>query len=399
MLNLREILPIFVFLIFSTVPAQAGEECYMDTPSGYRGMGGGSRLGPYSSINACRQVNASYFNNQGSCICSDSDASGSSGDYDHAAAARRQAWHQDQIRTQQLQQQEEQKRRAAIEIKRQKEAEENAQKTAQAEADRLEWENKKDELMAALKGSGASGLSLKSSSSTETIRLKPQGTDFFNASLKKHENDATVLAHSVGLEQEASSSSLENIRRSLWLYKKAAQTQDQDEARFLMEQADEAAQGHALKVEVPAADRKTGITPEQLKSFKELVAHVEQNKIQLRLLAEDRQRLEDSKKTLLQHTEDLKRQIDALGKEAQGKETQPATVQPVDQPEPSKSAREEPKLEKKTKGDDLMAEYLAVQKEIQDTNQEADKFLQKETKLRQEYEQSQKQLGQFLEKN
>lgn len=49
--------------------SEAGEVCYLYTPSGYQGIGGASRLGPYSSGSQCQSVNSSYFHSRGRCQC------------------------------------------------------------------------------------------------------------------------------------------------------------------------------------------------------------------------------------------------------------------------------------------------------------------------------------------
>lgn len=50
--------------------------CYMDTPSGYGGMGGAERIGPYASSSECESVNRQYFSGRGRCSCSSEGGSG-----------------------------------------------------------------------------------------------------------------------------------------------------------------------------------------------------------------------------------------------------------------------------------------------------------------------------------
>lgn len=61
------------------LPAVAEAQCYMDTPSGYRGMRGASRIGPYSSRSECESVNSQYFSGRGSCSCSGEGGSAGGG--------------------------------------------------------------------------------------------------------------------------------------------------------------------------------------------------------------------------------------------------------------------------------------------------------------------------------
>ena len=148
--------------------------------------------------------------------------------FDNSWAAQQQQWvaQQERIRSEQ-----EQAGRRRIE--------EEARKSAEAQRKRVEWEKKKTDLMAALKGAVPGDVQLKTDG--EEIELKPKDTDFF--SLKKHEEGMGIKAPllSPARRQEPSSSALdENLRRALWLYQKAAQTRDPEEARFLSEEADEA---------------------------------------------------------------------------------------------------------------------------------------------------------------
>jgi len=45
--------------------------CTLSTPSGYRGIGGGSSFS-YATRSQCNSVNSSYFKNKGTCSCTGS---------------------------------------------------------------------------------------------------------------------------------------------------------------------------------------------------------------------------------------------------------------------------------------------------------------------------------------
>lgn len=118
----------------------AAAECYMDTPSGYQGMGGGGRIGPYPSRSACESVSSQYFGGQGSCSCTSSGSSSGGSD-------------QHQWEEQQQRQRERERKRREFE-----EAERKARE--QEEARRRQFEQSKQNALDLLK-SGSNDLSLK----------------------------------------------------------------------------------------------------------------------------------------------------------------------------------------------------------------------------------------------
>jgi hypothetical protein len=70
---------VFISAFLFSSWAFAAETCYLHAPSGYRRMGGASRLGPYSSRSQCQSVNGQYFHNQGTCSCTSSPSGYSGG--------------------------------------------------------------------------------------------------------------------------------------------------------------------------------------------------------------------------------------------------------------------------------------------------------------------------------
>lgn len=76
---LKKHLPFFLLpaLLLST-PVSLFAAYYLDTPAGYRRIGGAARIGPYSSKTQCESVNSQYFSGQGTCSGSPDSGSSSS---------------------------------------------------------------------------------------------------------------------------------------------------------------------------------------------------------------------------------------------------------------------------------------------------------------------------------
>jgi len=149
--------PFFVIslqLLFLPLSASAGEICHLETPSGYRGIGGGGRLGPYPSRASCESVNDQYFNNNGTCYCSytskpptpDSDSGQGPG----------VNWGDIQ------RQQEEERKRREYEERRRKALEEVEKLNEQREIERQQkFEKDKNDALKSLKGTTSTDLKLK----------------------------------------------------------------------------------------------------------------------------------------------------------------------------------------------------------------------------------------------
>ena len=156
------LLGLFVFIS----GISADEEWYLDTPSGYQGMGGGGTLGPYSSESECESVNSQYFNGMGDCYCTSgsstendwdwgwgSDSGNTYGNSTYAPPARDDSWYYRQQEQIDLQRQAEGRRRQER-IK--KKAESEKQLLKEQEKEKTEFLRKKSELTASLKGASAS---------------------------------------------------------------------------------------------------------------------------------------------------------------------------------------------------------------------------------------------------
>jgi hypothetical protein len=123
----------------------------MDTPSGYQGMGGAERIGPYSSRSQCEAVNSQYFNGAGSCSCTSTtpryeEPKGAGSVYqrpgiDYGEIERRR---------------EEERRRRRAEEEAKRHAEEAAEK----------FNKEKMDVLKSLKGVGHERLELKSGTAT-----------------------------------------------------------------------------------------------------------------------------------------------------------------------------------------------------------------------------------------
>ena len=154
----------FLLLLLLPLHGSASEECYLETPSGYQGIGGGSRLGPYSSRSECESVNSDYFDGNGTCYCSYTEPAPSpaptpSQDYQGEPYVDTEA-----IRRQQ---EEEQRRRE------QEEAERRERERQAEEARRRAFEKEKEEALGLLKGSTLDA----DDSGTNDLKLKGTTSD------------------------------------------------------------------------------------------------------------------------------------------------------------------------------------------------------------------------------
>ena len=83
----RTLFFIFTFLISLSYTGQArADECWINTPSGYQGIGGASRIGPYSDYYEALGVNNSHFEGWGSIDCTKTEKRGSGSKFNYGAA-------------------------------------------------------------------------------------------------------------------------------------------------------------------------------------------------------------------------------------------------------------------------------------------------------------------------
>ena len=76
-------------VLLSMTVAEAREECWVHAPPGYQGIGGKSKVGPYSSWYEANRINQQYFKGQGYIDCKTIDegrGGGTSGDFRYGAA-------------------------------------------------------------------------------------------------------------------------------------------------------------------------------------------------------------------------------------------------------------------------------------------------------------------------
>ena len=206
----------------------SSETWYLNTPSGYQRMGGESRLGPYSSEEECNTVNIQYFNRAGSCSCSstsDSISSGSQGGGEDWGEVLRQ-------KEEARRRQEEERRRRELE-RQKKEAEEEAERR-ETEA-KEKFERSKQEAMQLMKGTGADSLEIKS------------GTDFFST-------DGDLKIKSGTITEGASNKAAEIWACATWIADylfPAARKGDADEIEYLEGQVSKSLSGETPGVECP----------------------------------------------------------------------------------------------------------------------------------------------------
>lgn len=401
---------IFTFpLSFLTFLALASEECYMYTPYQYQRDGGDYRIGPYPSRRSCQEVNSDAFGGSGRCDCSEiSDPSES---YSYAPAggvsgySRQNAQQEAAIAQQQEYEANQQRMRQQQEQERQLQIEEKAKRDAEARRRDLEWKQKKADLMSSIKGSASGDFKLKGGG--QEIELKPKGElqtkdgpkYIFGLPLKENEDAMVIKTRLLGASKTVSpSSDSENHRRALWLYKRAAAAKDPEEAVFLSQQADEAAQGHPLQVEVPPAVETLEISKVDLQKFEKMAEVVEKDHVKLDMVQQKRVYAEEKKTQLEKKLSDLKEKIQKPQEEPPANPEEPQAKE-VPEPEKTPEANEESKPEKPKGGEDLLAELEALEKEIRETNLQAEALKKEESKARQTLEKSQQKLDTLLGKN
>ena len=243
--------------------------------------------------------------------------------------------------------------RWAQEQKRIQNIDKEARRRAEAEKRRIEWEQKKNQMMGMLKG--ASDTSTLKADEGEEVILKPKGTNFFR--LPRHDEDMLIVTKTVGgKKQSASPDEIENLRRSLWLYQKAAQARSAEEAHFLTAQGDEAAQGHDLRVEVPPAGQTSEISQKRLQEFVDVKAQVEVEKIKLEEIWK-KKRFEEDKQTL------TKNELAGLENQLKkSKQEPPAPTRVKELPQDQEK--------KKREQDDLLARIRKVKEDLKNIDHE-----------------------------
>lgn len=374
----------------------------MYTPYRYQQDGGEYRIGPYPSRDSCQSVNNSAFGGSGRCDCTEiadpsegyapaAGVSGYSRGNAQEAAAVAQQQEYEAANLQRMRQQEE-------EI-RQRQIEEKAKRDAEVRRRELEWKQKKAELMTSLKGSASGDFKLKGGG--EEIDLKPKGKDFFETwknqgQLGDMKLKGTVMGHEDASKQAPPSSESENRRRALWLYQRAAKAKDSEEANFLSQQADEAAQGHPLSVEVPPAQETPEISRADLQQFEKMAEVVEKDHVKMDTLQQKKVYAEEKKTQLQKQLSDVKEKIQKAQEEPQVKE--------APEPEKAPEAKEEPKVEEAAKiekpkgGEDLLAELQALEKEMKETDKEVTRLAKEEEKAKETFERSQSNLDKSVGK-
>jgi hypothetical protein len=210
--------------------AQALAECYMDTPSGYGGIGGASRIGPYPDRSSCESVNSQYFSGQGSCSCTAAESS----DRNTAPGYEQPAPSHDYEAERQRQEQAEAERRAQEERAA---AEDRMRREEEA---RVQFEQDKDDTLKQMKDvqgdtlklkSGNIGMGVGAPNPTGELNLKPADSGAGATSPEKAFACATWIANYAF---------------------PAARKGDVHEVRYLGQQVEQALKGETPGVECPS---------------------------------------------------------------------------------------------------------------------------------------------------
>lgn len=315
----------------------------------------------------------------------DDDDAGVSQGGDQSAWLAQQQWIAEQERYRQAQERDRKER-----------IEREARERAEVQAQRLEWERKKEEMISMVKGD-STGLGFKSTTGTETVELKPKGTAFFGIPV---EDSGKVAVKVGGKRTPPSTQQLENARRALWLYQKASKAESIEETHFLAAQAAEAMQGHALRVEVPAQGATPQLSPEKIIEFKEVSKNLESNRIQLDEISKDVRLSEDKKNIYQGRKNDLESEIKAIDQDLAKPEPK---VTPAPGPPPTPAPTPEPEVktqeeEKKKKKEDLMKELEALKKLMEENENTLKELKQDEKNAQSALKKSEKKFEEFTKK-
>ncbi|MBI4971573.1 MAG: hypothetical protein HZC17_07030 [Candidatus Omnitrophica bacterium] len=339
------------------------------------------------------RVAALRANHEASCSARSSGGSG----YGASSGGGTRWTKQDQWEYEQMLLAEQERQRQIAEQKRKERLKREAEERAENEAKKLEWEQKKTELSTMLKGASPSGTEtdLKTAGGS-TVFLTGRGIKS-KLELKGDEigNAPQTQIIKPGKISEASDSQPENMRRAFWLYQKAAQASSGQEAEFLIEQANEAAQGHALKVEVPDSPEISRITPEKLNEFKEVKTEIETARIEADILNRQKLGAEDKKNLYKRRTDDLENQLKTLREER-------AKAQPGKKEEKPVVTEEKPKEEKvkeeKNPEEDLLAQLMEAQKQMENADKALNQLESEKAKIEGRISTGEKKLGNVLKK-
>ncbi|HTL70973.1 MAG TPA: hypothetical protein VL404_06750 [Candidatus Eisenbacteria bacterium] len=293
---------------------------------------------------------------------------------------------------------EQERQRQIAEEKRKLKIRQEAAERAENEARRLRWEEKKKSLASMLKGAAPSvaDTGLKSSGG-EDIFLTPRGVKNRPDELIGEEKAEAVRTKTLkpGALTDAADSGSENLRRSLWLYQKAAAAPTRQESEFLLGQADEAAQGHPLKVEVPPAAEIPSITPEKLERFKAIKTEIETERIQSDLLKSKKRGLEDRRNLQKRGVEDLEIRLQELRARKQAAPADPVNAgAPAPAPAPADPAEEA--KEKKNPEEDLLAQLLEAQKKMEQADNELGELESRQQESDAKISEGEKKIGELL---
>lgn len=416
----NKIAAILILSLFSPAGAWAGCNCYFNWYcSGCSNIGARTtgREGPFGSPEACDSAAGAFKSDMDSmgggldfspsCDC-DCDDSGVSSAGTGGYATQQGSGVSDQTSAQwQVQEQERLRQEAAVHAK--KYIEDQERRRAQEEARQREWEKKKEEALSMMKGATPTEMGLKSTAGGEEVELRPKGTEFFGIPLKGSPDEPGIKTQKLGSAgQLPSFSEFENLRRAFWLYQKAARVASPEEAAFLSQQADEAAQGHPLQVEVPPAEKTSQITKEQLIKIQDYTDRVRTGKRELDEIFKGRTELTAKRAELNQQLSSLEKQLQSL--EQNTSPGTPLTTPQVSggEGEPQSKPQEEVKPEKemtvevskpeegKKQQDDLLAQLLEVQKNLQQLDAQATDLLSRQKNTEAEIQANEEQLKKIM---
>lgn len=318
----------------------------------------------------------------------------SSGSGASSGSGYTQRWtKQDQWEYEQALLAEQERQRQEAERKRKEKIKQEAANRAEQQARKRAWEQKKAGIASMLKGAApALNEELKSAAGPAVI-LTPRGVKFSENELitgdeKKEAVRTQVINPSV--QMAASDSQTENMRRAFWLYQKAAMAATPQEAAFLIQQADEAAQGHALQVAVPGGAELPPVTPDNLEKLKSVQTEIAEQRIKVEMIQRQKLGAEDKKNLYQRRVTDLENQL----KEVRAKKEQAATQVPAAAPDKTedlskapaaqadvKPAEIPPEEKKDPAEEDLLAQLMEAQKQMQSADKDLNDLLASQSEI------------------
>jgi hypothetical protein len=269
--------------------------------------------------------------------------------------------------------------------------------------------------MSSLKGASSSDMSLKTD--VEGGPLEPhKGTDLFGTFSEKKDTGLVLKGTSSAPQTPASTSVLENIRRYRWLWQKAGEAYkagNEEEYRFLMEEAAHALAGEPLRVAVPASALPI-LDEGQQEEFLELRTRIQGKKVELEGLGARHMSCEDTHVVLKNQLAAAEKEVQSLNRELGIAEkegfmdkvvklqediaSKMRNEKPPEKKDPVREALEKERQEKEKKRQDCLARILKVKEELRKADAELNKIENEEKQAQKGLKEEEQKFQDFMKK-